>query len=235
MNFYELSFQPAFSELKISQILISLLRFYAKIGQDFYCYRIRNVHKSTLNLECASHVKAKHYKKQQLSHGCRATAKVKVNAALIKLGKPYIRTDGRPRSNFQIDFENPLCLDEKSYEIVTTNSGNHIFSCKKTFFDPLHVDFRHDHIQSGLAIKAPAWTQTVQNYRLRERFGADFQAKVIGDKKCEMKAFYRKLSRTFQNCAKTDVPIEYRQIERTDFENNFGIFRENWQSSYHLL
>ena len=92
----------------------------------------------------------------------------------------------------------------------------------------MHVDFRHDHIQSGLAIKAPAWTQTVENYRLRERFGADFQAKVIGDKKCERNAFYRKFSKIYQNCAKTDVPIEYRQIERTNFENNFGIFRENW-------
>ena len=151
------SFQSALFEIEFfSLIFISVSRFYAKIGQDFYCYRIRNVQKSTLNLECASHVNAKHTKKLEVSHGCRATAKVKVNAALIKLRKPYIRTDGRSRSTFQIDFENQLCLDEKSYTIVGTNSENHMFSCKKSFFDPLHVDFRHDHIQTGLAIKAPA-------------------------------------------------------------------------------
>ena len=115
----------------------------------------------------------------------------------------------------------------KSYEIVPVQSAEHNFNCKKTFFDPLHLEFRHTHVQTGLALKAPAWSQTVQNFRLRERYGADFESKIIGDKKREHNVFYEKFSRTFEQCQKTEVPFEYRQIERTNFDD-LSIFRENW-------
>ena len=206
---------------------MNLQRFYVKIETEFYCYKIQTVSSETISLICAEHKNSKHSKKDaRKAGGCNAKAKIKVDPALILVGTAT-RTDGRKRSIFKINYTDPRCIDLKSYKIIPHESSEHNFNCKKTFFDPLHVEFRHNHVQTGLALKAPAWTQTVQHFRLRERYGADFESKIIGDKKREHNVFYEKFSRIFEKCKKTEVPFEYRQIERTNFDD-LSVFRENW-------
>ena len=109
------------------------LIFHAKVGSNFYCYRMVEVNSKTVNLICRNHQKSlKTGKKRE--GGCLARAKLSVRVdGLIQTVRMRKLPNGKFRNKFSLNLTDDRILDLESYTVADYDSQPHNFFCKETF------------------------------------------------------------------------------------------------------
>ena len=218
---------PHFFAVTAGQNNDSSLRFHAKIGENFHQYRINSVNSESLNLVCAHKF-------------CKAKAKLLIKPEFIETTKNgKIRKNGSFRPTFRIkDYRNANLRNIKNFTAARHPTEPHSQeSHDYSYFTLIRADFREKHTRSGLVEGTNQIDQTMTSLKFRERFGVQFEGRVMRNRENERKSFRRKYNYRFPHAGKM-VPFQAQTIPLTNFgtleveekqffqhqENDFCIF-----------
>ena len=90
---------------------------------------------------------------------------------------------------------------------------------KLKILKPVRKDLREKHILLGLQTRRPEVDTALNLMNLQPKIGIQNEAKVLGVKNTELRAFYRKIESERSKCGDFPVPSEFSHIFESDPQN----------------
>ena len=176
--------KPFFYHITTGKFIKKSAVFHAQIHQKYHEYHIKNVNSETLNLVCVAK-----------SCPARALLRVPKSTGLITVKRTKTKTNGTKQKIYQFNFGDPKVRDLSNFIVQTKNSQPHSEHpvSKLGVLSGVKKDFRELHIEMGLKTFRPEVDSALNLMKLNEKIGIQNEARILGRKKTEIKAFYRKM------------------------------------------
>ena len=176
--------KPFFYHITTGKFIKKSAVFHAQIQRKYHEYHIRTINSETLNLVCVDK-----------SCPARALLRVPKSSGLITVKRSKTKTNGTKQKIYQFNFGDPNARKLSNFIVLAKDSPPHTEHpvSKLGVLSGVKRDLRELHIVMGLKTHRPEVDSALSLMKIGEKIGKQNESRVLGRKRNELQAFYRKM------------------------------------------